>query len=104
MKRALFALALAFAMVPAKAAPAAEMASPGKVLAVQVEIDGDGRPLYTITRNGKPVIAPSRLGFLLTDQPKLERNFKLDSVETASHDDTWEQPWGEWRFIRNHYN
>jgi alpha-glucosidase len=103
MKRALFALALALAVVPAKAAPA-EIASPGKVLAVEVQIDGDGRPLYTVTRGGKAVIAPSRLGFLLTDQPKLERNFAIDGVETASHDDTWEQPWGEWRYIRNRYN
>jgi alpha-glucosidase len=104
MKRILTALALALALVPAKAEPVAEIASPGKVLAVQVQIDGDGRPSYSVTRNGHTVIAPSRLGFLLTDQPKLERNFKFGGDETARHDDTWEQPWGEWRFIRNRYN
>src|SRR5205085_5497456 len=25
-------------------------------------------------------------------------------VRTSSADDTWEQPWGERRFVRNHYN
>jgi alpha-glucosidase len=104
MKRALFALALVALLGPANADPVAEIASPGKVLAVSVDIDGDGRPSYAVTRAGKTVIQPSRLGFLLTDQPKLERNFKLASSETAHHDDTWEQPWGEWRFIRNNYN
>lgn len=104
MRLALFAAALAALLIPAKAASTADIASPGKVLAVHVAIDGDGRALYSITRNGKTVIEPSRLGFLLTDQPKLERNFEIASTETASHDDTWEQPWGEWRFIRNHYN
>lgn len=106
MRKAPFVLAImmALALVPAWAAPVASIASPGKVLAVAVELDGDGRPSYSITRNGKPVIAPSRLGFILTDAPKLERNFVFVSAETRTFDETWEQPWGEWRFIRNHYN
>lgn len=98
------ALALAALLVPAKADPVAQIASPGKVLAVTVEIDGDGRPSYSVTRNGKAVIVPSRLGYMLTDAPKLERNFAFAGADTAAHDDTWEQPWGEWRFIRNRYN
>jgi len=27
-----------------------------------------------------------------------------EHVSTASADETWEQPWGEQRFVRNHYN
>jgi alpha-glucosidase len=49
----------------------ASAASPDGRLAVVVGLDGDGRPDYAVTRDGKPVIAPSRLGFLLADQPKL---------------------------------
>lgn len=104
MKHALIALALVFALVPAKADPVAQIASPGKVLSVAVEIDGDGRPSYSVSRQGHLVIAPSRLGFLLTDAPKLERNFGFAGADTTAHDETWEQPWGEWRFIRNTYN
>ena len=78
-------MALAMALVPAKADPVAEIASPGKVLAVEVQIDGDGRPTYSVTRNGKAVIQPSRLGFLLTDQPKLER--RLDEVHRMGKTD-----------------
>jgi alpha-glucosidase len=42
------------------------------------------------------------LGFILADAPKLERNFELERIEQKAIDDTWEQPWGERRYVRNH--
>src|SRR4029079_14468077 len=75
--------------------------SPGGILAVTVRVNGEGRPEYSIARTGKPVVNWSRLGFILADQPKLERNFEIEGVEQNSFDDTWEQPWGERRFVRN---
>ncbi|GAA0546908.1 alpha-glucosidase [Rhizomicrobium palustre] len=104
MKALLAALAMAALILPLRAETVASVASPGKVLSVSISIDGDGRPTYSVSRQGKPVIAESRLGFLLTDAPKLERNLTLASSEVTPHDETWEQPWGEWRFIRNSYN
>ena len=103
----LFRLALAaFLLVaaPALAAPSATIASPDEVLSVAVTTDNDGRPSYSVARLGKPVIAPSRLGFILVDAPKLERNLVLSGEAVKSFDETWEQPWGERRFIRNRYN
>ncbi|MGQ0835581.1 MAG: glycoside hydrolase family 97 protein [Gammaproteobacteria bacterium] len=82
----------------------ATVASPGDVLQVTITINGEGRPAYAVTRSGVPVVAESRLGFLLTDAPKLERNFKAAATATRSVDETWEQPWGERRYVRNHYN
>ena len=79
-------------------------ASPGKVLEVNVTLDSSGRPGYTVDYQGRPLIEDSRLGFLLTDAPKLERSFKVESSATRSFDETWEQPWGERRFVRNRYN
>ncbi|QTN20471.1 glycoside hydrolase family 97 protein [Brevundimonas sp. AJA228-03] len=81
----------------------ATVSSPDGTLSVSVTTDGDGRPSYAVTRSGQPVIAPSRLGFILTDAPKLERNLVVTAEVPTDHDDTWEQPWGERRFIRNHY-
>ena len=89
---------------PGLADTVARVSSPGDVLAVTIEINNEGRPGYTVARLGKPVIAESRLGFLLTDAPKLERNLALTTTSTRSVDETWEQPWGEWHYIRNHYN
>ena len=78
--------------------------SPDHVLHVDVTLDGEGRLAYAVTRNGHEVIAPSRLGFVLQNAPKLDGRFTLDQVATDSHDDTWTQPWGEWSAIRDHYN
>ena len=77
--------------------------SPGKVLRVELSLD-EGRIAYRVLRFGEPVIAPSRLGFLLRGSEKLERNFTLVSQSTRSHDATWELPWGESRLVRDHHN
>lgn len=81
----------------------ATISSPDQQLSVAVQISGDGRLAYTVQRKGKPLIASSRLGFLLANAPPLDGGFSLDKQASSEHDDTWEQPWGERRFVRNHY-
>ena len=78
--------------------------SPDHSLSVKIFTTSDGKISYEIDRKGAEVIAPSRMGFLLANAPKLDGHFTLDSQETSSHDDTWEQPWGERRFVRDNYN
>jgi alpha-glucosidase len=97
------AIAQDVAQAPAGSVGIARASSPGGVLTVEVGVTGEGRPEYTVTRLGRPVIAASRLGFILTDAPKLERNFAVTAEAPTQHDDTWEQPWGERRFVRNRY-
>ena len=89
---------------PALADVVASGDSPDKALHVDVALDGEGRLSYEIKKNGADVIAPSRLGFVLTNAPKLDGKFALDTTTSSSHDDTWEQPWGERQFVRDHYN
>jgi alpha-glucosidase len=96
-------VAAAFLAVPSFAAPV-QVSSPERVLTVTVDVNGEGRPEYSVSRLGHPVIAPSRLGFLLTDAPKLERNFTITGSATRSANERWEQPWGERRFVVNRYN
>ena len=107
-RRFLISTTALIATVPAMAraqTPAASVgaSSPDGILSIQVSVNGEGRPEYSVTRLGRPVIAASRLGFILTDGPKLERNFIVSAEAPTQHDDTWEQPWGEQRFIRNRY-
>ena len=83
---------------------AALVRSPDRSLHVALRVDGDGRPEYSIRRKDRTIVDWSRLGFILADQPKLERNFELVDVAQRSFDDTWEQPWGERRYVRNHGN
>jgi len=103
MIRMLLALAAAALSAPALAAPVS-ISSPDKVLTVTVDVNGEGRPEYSVSRLGEPLIGPSRLGFLLTDAPKLERNFEITASATRSANERWELPWGERRFVQNRFN
>ena len=64
----------------------------------------DGRPQYTVTKNDKPVIKPSAMGFRLLHGTDLPTRYKLLSTEMDSADEKWEQPWGEFRYIRDRHN
>ena len=112
--RVLAALVLCFISVPAFAQDVSQAAagsqsvasasSPSGTLRVDVTLSPEGRVGYVVSREGKPVISESRLGFLFTDAPEMLRNFAFAGQSTRSFDETWEQPWGEYRTIRNRYN
>lgn len=101
---ALCSLLLTALFAAAPAAAQETVSSPDGRIVVTIDVTGEGRPGYRIDRNGTPVLARSALGFLLSDQDKLDRRLAIVSAERASHDDTWEQPWGERRFVRDHHN
>lgn len=82
----------------------ATVESPGKVLKVSLQVAPDGRLSYQVERNGQPVIAPSRLGFVLASDKPLDAGFAMERHLVTAHDSTWEQPWGERRTVRNHYS
>jgi alpha-glucosidase len=81
----------------------ASVSSPDRAISVEVQLGAGGKLAYAIQRRGKPLIAPSRLGFVLANAPQLDNGFTLDKQSVSEHDDTWEQPWGERRYVRNHY-
>lgn len=87
----------------AHAATVAEVTSPGGVLTATLDLH-EGRLSYHVQRFGEPVIASSALGFQIRGAGKLERSLALTSQKTTSFDETWEQPWGESRHVRNHYS
>ncbi|WP_338468525.1 glycoside hydrolase family 97 protein [Novosphingobium sp. ZN18A2] len=86
------------------AQPSVTATSPDGSIVLTVSTDNDQRPTYSISRKGKLLIAPSKLGFLLTDAIAMERGFAITGSEKASADTTWEQPWGESRYVRDHHN
>lgn len=105
--RALFAHMLGLALIGwatlVQAAPqVASVESPGKVLKVSLLLDG-GTARYRVERLGDTVVEDSKLGFALRDG-RLDRDFTLLGQQRHSVDDTWEQPWGERRLTRNHFN
>jgi alpha-glucosidase len=99
--------ALCLALLGAVAARADEVvgrvASPDGALVASVQLADDGRLAYRIDRRGAPLVGWSRLGFLLANAPPLDGGFSLASRSERAQDDTWEQPWGERRFVRDHF-
>lgn len=77
--------------------------SPDGRIEVTIDVTGDGRATWAVTRDGRPLIAPSALGFILADAPKLDRNLGIGNVRRNSTDTRWEQPWGERRFVTDRH-
>ena len=59
---------------------------------------------YSLARDGKTVVANSRLGFTLEWRDDLAHAFDLKDVEYSSFDEVWQPVWGEESNIRNRYN
>ena len=100
--------ALALAGVTAMASPAfaevvARAASPDGKLTVAVSLDNEGRPSYSVAKDGKAVLNDSKLGFLFTDAPKIERGLTLAGTKRDRSDTSWTQPFGEWKTIRDNH-
>ena len=97
-------LAQTIAQAPSGSQIVASADSPSRTIHVDMTVNSEGRVGYIVTRLGKPVIDESHLGFLFTDAPEMLRNFKAVGHTTRSLDQSWEEPWGEYRTIRNRYN
>ncbi|MBQ6046597.1 MAG: glycoside hydrolase family 97 protein [Bacteroidales bacterium] len=64
----------------------------------------DGVPQYALTRDGKAVVLPSKMGFTLEWRDDLAHAFVLKDSKRSTFDETWQPVWGEEANIRNHYN
>lgn len=100
----LSATLIALTLLSVESAKAAvEVASPNSEIVITVD-DIDGRATYSVAFRGVQVIAPSRLGMRFSGVAGFDADLKIAATATAAHDETWEQPWGERRLVRNKYN
>ena len=76
--------------------------SPNNINTVSILID-EGKLLYKINHENKLIILPSRLGFIFKDSLSFSDGFKITDVQFSQVDETWQQPWGSVKTIRNHY-
>jgi len=77
--------------------------SPDGNLLVNVWLE-KGKPYYSAAFKGASIINPSALGMVLMNNDTLSRNLKIVAENKHSINETWEQPWGQTRFVENHYN
>ena len=79
-----------------------ELSSPNKIHTLKFELR-ESIPLYSVRTKGEMILEPSKLGFVFQGNDSLYKNFTIIKIDTTSFDETWEQVWGEKRFIRNNY-
>ena len=70
---------------------------------ISLEITDEGRLYYTVERDNKTVIDRSRLG-LETKELNLADGYHILSIDHASVDEDWEQPWGENKQMKDRHN
>ena len=102
-KITLFAIVALFAFGWHTAVGQEKVTSPDGKLELQFEVK-DGTPYYSLNKDGKPIILPSKMGFTLEWRDDLAHAFVLKDTKFDTFDETWETVWGEESQIRNHYN
>ena len=80
--------------------PDTTVTSPDGRIRTSVALNEEGVPALTIAVDGQPLLEAPQLG-LEADGVNLASGFSLDKVDAAQHDETWTQPWGENREIRD---
>lgn len=78
------------------------LSSPNGSNTIKFELK-NATPYYSLLHKDTTVISPSLLGFVLKNRDTLAGNFKIVKIDTTSFDETWEQVWGEKRYIKNNY-
>ena len=117
---------LAACTAPNPATDVQTLKSPSGNMEMTFQLSSEGTPQYALNYGDQKVILPSDLGYELRGVLKAQKlvynadgtiskedrepvqqfyeGFKVESVETATFDETWEPVWGEESEIRNNYN
>ena len=80
-----------------------EIISPDGRTRLSFVTGADGCMAYTVERDGKPLILPSALG-LVVQERTLAGGFSVREIVKRSVDETWTQPWGENKILRDCHN
>jgi alpha-glucosidase len=88
---------------PAAAQQGAQVASPDGKNVVTVETR-DGGFYYSVRHEGRPLLLPSRLGFVFRGNDSLYSGLRITGTSRDSADVSWTQPWGEVARVRDHHN
>src|SRR5688572_11635308 len=103
MRMQMMLLVLATTAAPAAAGAQIQVSSPDNRNQVQVAVR-EGKLYYIVQRDGNSILTPSQLGFVFRGQPPLRDSLAIVDSSRTTFDETWTQPWGEVRRVRNHYN
>jgi alpha-glucosidase len=77
--------------------------SPNGRNVVTVEVR-EGGLFYSVQRDNRAILLPSRLGFDFQGAPALRDGLRITGSTTNSVNQVWTQPWGEVARVRDNYN
>lgn len=77
--------------------------SPSKEITLEFRLIG-GKPAYSVTYKGNPVINESLLGIKLKNTADLASGFEITATHTMAINEEWKPVLGEQATIANHYN
>lgn len=80
-----------------------KLQSPDGRIVIDFDCDSQGVPRYSVEVDGEQLIAPSRLGISALDI-EIPGKMAVDEIRHNSFNETWVQPWGENKHVKNHYN
>ncbi len=89
-------------LAAAMTAAAAGITSPSGDLKLEVNVDGAGRPFYSLDYKGRALVRPSLLG-LVADETRFAAGFRITSADTVTVDRSWQPVWGEYDTVRDHF-
>ncbi|MGA1757540.1 MAG: glycoside hydrolase family 97 protein [Pseudomonadales bacterium] len=78
--------------------------APDGGLSFKLTTDELGRVYFAVDDGDTAVISSSRMGFAFANAPSFTEGLSIAAGGTATIDTTWELPWGERRFVRDHHN
>lgn len=81
-----------------------EVSSPNGDLKVRFFSTREGEPAYQVLRKGELLVDTSFLGFSFKGMDPMQQRMLIIGMKSQVIDETWEQPLGEQRQIRNHCN
>lgn len=84
--------------------PKQEVISPDGKIKLAFSLDDKGKMFYQVSVNDSSFMGSSALGLEAKDGLNLSEGFNVKDVQFDAVDETWTQPWGENKSIRNHYN
>ncbi|KPV98117.1 Retaining alpha-galactosidase precursor [Pseudoalteromonas sp. P1-9] len=90
-------------LAPCLQAKTVAVSSPNQQIKVVVS-DEQELPSYQVIFNDQTLISPSSLGFDFRQHPSLGHNAKISDSAISSHNETWQQPWGERQSVQDNHN
>ncbi len=82
------------------------ISSPDGKVNLDLNLNASGELYYSVSYKDKKyisLISPSALGFEIKNQEKLQAGLIITEIKTTENNETWNQPWGQFKTVKNHY-